>query len=351
MNLKELIKKENRIVIYGNIYNGKYTTVIKELGDIYDIIELYYIDFYYNLYEEKLKKLKNVDNFNKLFGGKEKILLIREIEIINIKKINEILKEYNNKMILIGSGDSIKSVNKLNLYKIKYDIKTNYLIENKKKYKEDNKIEIDINNNNINLELYINVNKIFNKKLDYNSIINIYNNEKILFPLLIHENYKTIIKNNISNKKEQNEIIKNVSNRISNYLKYESNILNEHKWYLYDILCLYLCEYINNQVIKEENDNYYPLEYTKILTKNSIKSKNNKNYREIFKKINIIHNFDYLLLKYINKILILKLKYNSEDFKTYLNEYGYNDKDYIKIIKNTNEYYFISDMKHIKNLI
>jgi len=348
LDLNILLKNNRVILLYGNIYNGKYSYVKKTLKQ-YDIIELCYIDFYYGEYEEKIKKLEIKNDLNFLFNMNEKILLIREFEIINVKKIKEIIKKYNNKIILIGSGNCIKNIHQLDILKIKYEDTKNYKIEEKKIYAKNNKIQINDIQNNINLELYENINNIFMKKMKNEDLLNICNNDKILFPLLLHENYKNIIKKNISNKKKYNLIIHNISEVFSKYIRYEHNILNNHKWYLYDILSLFLCNYINELNIN--NNTFYNLEYTKILTKNSIKSKNTKNYIELFNKINIIHNYDYLLIKYINRILIVNLKYNKENFYINLKKLGYDKKDFIKIIKNTNEYYFIDNISEIKKLL
>jgi len=345
--MRDILEREGRIIIYGNIYNGKYTHMKNELKEYYDMVELCYIDFYYNIYEDKLNKLKG-NNFSVLFQQKEKIIVIREIEIINSKKIKELLKKYKNKFVLIGSGECIKNINNLELYRMRIENERNYEKKRVKNYIEDKKLKVIKKDNNIDLELYININNLFYKEMSNVELLSIFNNEKILFPLLVHENYKKIINSNIKSKKEIKENIIKISEIFKNYINYEHDILNNHRWYLYDILCLYLCKEINNILDKTKEMKYIDLEYTRILTKNSIKSKNVKNYVDIFKKINIIHNFDYLLIKYINKILIINLKYNVKKFKEDLTKYGYNQKDFIKIIKNTNEYYFIDNLNDIK---
>lgn len=352
IDIKNLVKIHNRLIIYGNVYNGKYTIVKETLREEYDLVELNYIDFYYNNYELKLEKLNNKNSLSFFINTKEKVILIREIEVINSKIINEILKKYKNKVVLIGSGDCIKNINNYTIHKIKTENKKNYEIIKKNKYLEEKNIKIYENHNNINLELYRNINYIFNKKLNDRDIINIYNDEKILFPLLIHENYKKIIMEKSKNKKEIIELIYEISNIYNKFIKYENNILINHKWYLNDIISLYLCKYINTKIIEkyEENEEIYSLNYTRILTKNSIKSKNLKNFIDIFQKIKIVHNFDYLLIKYINKILIIYLKYNIQEYRNEIEKLGYEKNDILKIIKNSNEYYFINDIKNLKKI-
>lgn len=352
LDIKTLLKENNKILIYGNVYNGKYTYVKNELNKEYDIIELYYIDFFYNKYDLKLKKLENKNTLSFFYNTKEKIIVIREIEVINSKLVNEILDKYDNKIILIGSGDCIKNINNYEIKKIKIETKKNYKIKEINEYLKNKKIKVTNQKNNIDLELYKNINYIFNKKVKDKEIINLYNDERILFPLLIHENYKNIIKKKSKNKKEMNDIILKISEIYSNFIIYENNVIVNHKWYLNNMISLYLCNYVNKIMLKhyEETDEIYDLKYTRILTKNSIKSKNLKNYIEIFKKIKIIHNYDYLLIKYINKILIVNLKYNKKLYKKQIEILGYTKKDILKIIKNSNEYFFINDIKNLKKI-
>lgn len=351
INIKKILNENNQVFVYGNIYNGKYTYIKDKLKDEYDLIELCYIDFYYNNYESKLERLKTKNSLSFFYNTKEKIILIREVEIISSKIISNIMKIYKNKIILIGSGDCIK--NNYDIYKIKIENKENYEKIKKNKYLKEKNIKIIENDNNIDLELYKNINYIFNKKMNNIDIINVYNDEKILFPLLIHENYKNIIKKKSNNKKDIIDLILKISNIYTKFIKYENNMLVNHKWYLNDIIALYLCKYINKNVLEkyEEIEEIYKLNYTRILTKNSIKSFNLKNYIEIFQKIKIIHNFDYLLIKYINKSLIVNLKYNKKLFKKEMDILGYHKKDLLKIIKNSNEYYFINNIKELKKMI
>jgi len=76
-----------------------------------------------------------------------------------------------------------------------------------------------------------------------------------------------------------------------------------------------------------------------------------RNYINIFNKIMVIHNFDYTLIKFINKILLIHLTNNKVNYEKQLLNLGYIKNDFLKIIRNTNEYYYINNLDEIKKLI
>jgi hypothetical protein len=116
MDIKNILKDNNLIFIYGDVYSGKYE-LMKKLKNKYAIYEYNYLDFYYNYdWEVKLQYILN-NNTNFFCKEKPKMLIIREIEIISCKKIKTILKilglkknkiKRDIKIILIGSGKCIK---------------------------------------------------------------------------------------------------------------------------------------------------------------------------------------------------------------------------------------------------
>ena len=65
----------------------------------------------------------------------------------------------------------------------------------------------------------------------------------------------------------------------------------------------------------------------------------------------LIHNFDYTLIKFINKILLIHLTNNKVNYEKQLLNLGYIKNDFLKIIRNTNEYYYINNIDKIKKLI
>jgi len=363
MNIENILKENNLIFIYGDVYSGKYEQV-KKLQNKYSIYEYSYLDFYYNY--DWNKKLEYIFNTTTNFFCKEKpkILIIKEIEIISFRKIKNILKILGLKknkikmdinIILIGSGKCIKQKKDYFFFKqIEYKDQNYEYIKKMNFFKKNNFNQEIYKHNNFNVELYDNVKKVFFNNLNITNFYDIYNNYKILLPLLIHENYKNFLKNNIKNQKNLKDCILKISNILLFSEQIDEFIFNKHRWNLQNLYSIISCQYIsyiiNDYKLKTKKTDI-KIEYTKILTKNSTKSSNMKNYIDIFNKIKLIHNFDYTFIKFINKILLIHLTNNKDNYNDNLMILGYNKNDYLKIIRNTNEYYYINKIDEFKKLI
>jgi hypothetical protein len=363
MDIKNILKDNNLIFIYGDVYSGKYE-LMKKLKNKYAIYEYNYLDFYYNYdWEVKLQYILN-NNTNFFCKEKPKMLIIREIEIISCKKIKTILKilglkknkiKRDIKIILIGSGKCIKQKKDFCFFKqIEYNDQ-NYEYIKKMNFLKDNDFNQEIyKHNNFNIELYDNVKKIFFNNLSITNFYDIYHNYKILLPLLIHENYKNLLEKNIKSQKNLKDCILKISDNLLFSEQIDEYIFNKHRWNLQNLYSIISCQYISyiiNDFKLKTKKTDIKIEYTKILTKNSTKSSNMKNYIEIFNKIKPIHNFDYTFIKFINKILLIHLTNNKNNYDNNLKKIGYNQNDYLKIIRNTNEYYYINQITEIKKLI
>ena len=363
MDIIKILNNNNLIFIYGSVYSGKYH-IFKDLYDLYSIYEYNYLDFFYNNdWNKKLEYiLNNKSNF--FFKDKPKLLIIREVEIISFKKIKTILKilglkknkiTSDIKIILIGSGKCIKQKKDFSFFKIIEYNDSNYEYLKKMEYlKQNNFNQSAYKHNNFNIELYDNVKKVFFNNLDIKNFYDIYHNYKILLPLLIHENYKNVLKKNIKNQKNLKKCILKISDNILFSEQIDEYIFNRHKWNLQKIYSIISCQYISyiiNDFKLKTKKTDIKIEYTKILTKNSTKSSNMRNYINIFNKIMIIHNFDYTLIKFINKILLIHLTNNKVNYEKNLLILGYIKNDFLKIIRNTNEYYYINNIDEIKKLI
>jgi hypothetical protein len=365
MNLKTKLEENNLIFIYGSVYSGKYMKIIKEL-DEYNIYQYDYLDFYYN--NDWVKKLQFILNYYKnvnfFFEKKKQMIIIKEVEIISFKKIKTILQilglkknkiKLDIKIILIGSGKCIKQKKDLFFFDfIEYNGKNHENINKMNFMKKNNFNENICMNNDFNIELYDNVKNVFSNNLDITNFFNIYNNNKILLPLLIHENYKSFLSKNIKNQKNLNQCIIEISDIILFSEQIDEHIFNKHKWNLQKLYSIISCQhisYIMNHYKLKKNIIDIKINYTRILTKNSTKSSNMKNYIEIFNKIKHIHNFDYTYVKFINKMLLVHLTNNTDNYRKELNKIGYCKKDFLKIIRNTNEFYYINKIDEIKKLI
>ena len=412
-------EKKKVLFIYGDVGTGKFNFLKENLSESYNFNEFTYIDF---LYGKKITTtIKNVNNFNNVFfmmtKKKKPIIIIKEVEFIKTKIIKNILKELNVKnikknknkinvpIILIGSGQCIKTKKDLsdvckvvkfekedqevitqNIEKIleENDIGTekavkDYIIKNCDNYNKINLIinfiknyktkrsnvikfksvkkilEILVSNINYNTELYDNVKEILTNEIQIKDIFNFYYLEKILLPLLIHENYKNYIVRNIKSKKDVHSCIKMVADNLMKGDIINEFIFNNHIWNIQDLFAILNCQhtsYIMNHSFKTKSTKkLIALNYTKILTKNSILFLNFKQYKTILHNVREQHNFDKTLIQYINKNLLIHLINNPCHGKKHLANYGFIDKDLLKIIKFSDECYFMNNDTELKNSI
>lgn len=402
------------LFVYGKVGSGKCKYITDNLKNDYKINSFTYIDFLYS--KNILKVITQTNNSNNVFfmltKKKKPLIIIKEVEFIKIKTIKNILKELNIKnikknknkinipIILIGSGQCIKPIKDLedicevinfneeeNNINIK-DIldKKNIILDEKiknmiKKCDNYNKINLLINffsnfkNNkniitfsniknihnilinsiNYNTELYENVKEILVKEIKINDIFNYYYLEKILLPLLIHENYKTYVLKNFKTKKDMKECIKLISNNLMKGDMLNEFIFNNHVWNIQDLFAIIYCQYTSyllNKKYKKKGKILKPkLDYTKILTKNSVLFMNFKQYKTTLHVIKYEHNFDKTIIEYINKNILIYLTHNISYGNDYLLKYGFTKKDLLKIIKFSNEYYYINNSSDIKKSI
>lgn len=407
------------IFIYGDIGTGKFTFLKDNLEEQYKFNVFTYIDFLYSKdITITIKNANNFNNvFFMMTKKKKPLIIIKEVEFIKIKTIKNILKELNVKnikknknkinipIILIGSGKCIKTkkdlsdvckiikfekeeeqvvinnidkIFQLNNIDAEQEVK-NYIITNCDNYNKINLIinfiknfktkrsniikykqiknilELLINNINYNIELYDNVKKILTNEIKIKDIFNYYYLEKILLPLLIHENYKNYIVKNMKVKKDVKHCIRMVADNLMKGDIINEFIFNNHIWNIQDLFAILNCQHtsyiINKRFNKIKLTKIIALNYTKILTKNSILFLNFKQYKTILHNIKSIHNFDKTFIQYINKNLLIFLMNNPCYGKNYLEKYGFTKKDLLKIIKFSDECYFMNDATDIKNSI
>lgn len=413
LNWVENIENEKHKVLflYGTVGNGKFVHTKNLLNEKYNINSFTYIDF---LFEKDISNtIKNINNYNNVFfmmtKQKKPIIIIKEVEFIktniikkilselNIKKIKKNKNKINIPIILIGSGKCIKTLKDLHdickivkyendiidvkqqkfdniLKKNNLELNTNikkYILDNYNNYNKMNIIikfiknykksineifTLLIKNINYNTELYENVKHILTNTIEIKDIFNYYYLDKILLQLLIHENYKKYIMKNLKNKEDIHKCITLVSNNIMN-----SDIINEylyvnHLWNIQDLCAILNCQYtsyiMNNMFVTNEKKQLLKLNYTRILTKNSLLFIKFKHYKLILHTIKYKHNFDKDIIEFINKNLIIYLLNDPKYGYEQLIKYGYTNKDILKIIKFSNEYYYINDnLKYKKDIV
>jgi DNA polymerase III delta prime subunit len=373
--IKNLSTTKNQAIIISGFHGiGKSLTVkliFEELGYLIRVIYPNEIkdhrildDFneYYN-YKNSIYSKINFTNSNK----KNIVLIFEETENISLtsekKYIMDIFKENNKKkcfpLIFISNNQHSKLLNDLkkNCEEIYFEcppkIKIVNIIQNiclKEKLVIEDKEALNtlidfsqfdmrrlinllqevsfnfkvINNNNINLFieksreknidicLFDATYKILNSYLDYDTILKLYESEKVLLPLMIHENYLRKVLNKCD--EPWDDVLFNlvkISDSISRGDNIETSIYTDQNWYLQNIHGFYTClnsSYWINKLNQTNNIDVKNIKFSSDLNKTSLKNINRKNITNLLKIIPIKSIYDILILNRICNHLITKGK-------------------------------------------
>jgi replication factor C subunit 1 len=186
---------------------------------------------------------------------------------------------------------------------------------------------------NIDIGLFDSTERILNNYLDYETIIKLYESEKVLLPLMIHENYLKKILN--KSKDSWQNIIYNivkVSDSISRGDNIETSIYTDQNWYLQNIHGFYTCLNTSFWINKNKSNykiNKEDIKFSSDLNKTSLKNINRKNILNLSKIINNKTNHEILMLNKICNYLIQEGK--EDELIKILN--GYNKDISIKEIE------------------
>jgi replication factor C subunit 1 len=397
INVNSKSNKSSGIIISGNQGLGKTLTIniiLENLGYMVRIINpneikdhRIYDDFndYYNFVNSIYSKINFNENKNKkialIFDETENITLTSEKKyIIDIYKENNKNKSFP--LIFISNNRHSKLLNDLKkgcseiIFTTPTDIELKQLIKNicnsenisfeSEKIIDklivfsqndirrliyllqelsfhlcDNKITDEILNNfieksrekNIDIGLFDSTEKILNSYLDYETIMKLYESEKVLLPLMIHENYLKKILNK-STDSLQNILYNmvNVTDSISRGDNIETSIYTDQNWYLQNIHGFYTCLntsfWINKHKYNHKIDNV-DIKFSSDLNKTSLKNINRKNINNLSKIINNKSNQEILML---NKICNYLIQTGKEDELIKI-LYGYNKDITIKEIE------------------
>lgn len=186
---------------------------------------------------------------------------------------------------------------------------------------------------NIDIGLFESTGRILNNYLDYDTVIKLYESEKVLLPLMIHENYLKKILNKTKDSWPNiiNNIVK-VSDSISRGDNIETSIYTDQNWYLQNIHGFYTCINTSFWINKSKSNykiNFEDIKFSSDLNKTSLKNINRKNIINLSKIINNKSNQEILMLNRICNHLIHENKEN-ELIKIL---YGYNKDVTIKDIE------------------
>ena len=363
---------------------------------------------YYNHTNSIYSKINFIDNKNKNL-----VLVFEETENITLtsekKYIMEIFKE-NNKLkafplIFVSNNQHSKLLNDLkkNCEEVKFEIPSlndlyflinkicsneNIKIKNNKvmndiitfsqydirrlinllqelsfhyKYIDENALDIFIEKSrekNIDTGLFDGTNKILNNYLEYDIIIKLYEFEKVLLPLMIHENYlkKVLYKNTDLWSNVIYNLVK-ISDSISRGDNIVTSIYTDQNWYLQNIHGFYTC--VNTSYWINKNNKDYKLnnniKFSSDLNKTSLKNINKKNISNLLKFIPNKSIYEILLLNKISNYLI---KNNKEDdiiniLLSYNKELNVKDIELCLKIDKTNDFELLTskDKKKLTKII
>jgi len=250
---------------------------------------------------------KNVDEIKILKPYAEDILLLIEkivknekmkIEMNVISKIIEHSK-YNFKRVIFILQD-LRNIYKNNIITIQ-------------KFNEYNNIFIDTN---IDFELYDVSYDLMTNNYDIDTIMKKFSSNKVLIPLMIHQNYIKYILKFEKNKLKQKKIIQNISKDLSIGDVIENNIYSEQRWDLISLYGFFSCIIpVKNISNINKNKEKMELKFPDDLPKTSSKKINTNNLKYIVDHFDNITIFDLLMIKNI-----IKYNKNIKEYKLSTND-------------------------------
>lgn len=274
-----------------------------------------------NNHSKLLNDIKKVCNEIKLYPPSSYELNKLLVDICNNENIKIIDKEGVNKLIQLSQYDIRRMINLLQDFIFNYKTITNENI---------NKFCNKTIKKNTNYGLYESTLSLLNDKLSFENIYRIYENEKVLLPLMLYENiYKKILNdnNNINNKLD--DMVK-IINSFSDGDIIETSIYTDQNWCLQDIHGFHtniypskICNKYNKNILASS------IKFSSDLNKTSLKNINKKNINNLIK---LIGN------KSINEILLLSK----------LTNYCYDNNNINQIIDILKEYNNDIDIKDVE---
>lgn len=207
----------------------------------------------------------------------------------------------NNLIINHSQGDIRRLIQILQELKYSYGEKT-ITPEMFEDYRQASKIK------DINPDLFKATEQILYDYKNIDECLKNYETEKVILPLMVHQNYIKSICDNYK-EKDKYELIKKVSEFLSQGDVIENYIYADQNWNLQEIHGFYTCVapsfYLNQGINK--NPIKSKLKFADDLNKTSIKNINKKNIKNADKILENMNIFDYI---YIRKIIEKKLKEN-----------------------------------------
>lgn len=257
-------------------------------------------------------------------------------QLINKIIINEKLnieQNVKNKIIDFSQNDYRRLINILE------DI---YNSINKKTITQEdiNKYTFFSKKKNLDIGLIDSTRKLISNYTSISEILKLYNNEKVLLPLMLHDYYiKTIFYKELPLKMVI-PLVQRISDSISYSDIVETNIYVDQNWYLHDIYGFFSCVKTSYELNKYNSkvkpiDYYFPVKYScSDLNKTATKHINTNRLNDICNEEKIFKDKTLQELLMINKYMIKLLSMNKyERIKQLMKEYDISIKSLEKILK------------------
>ena len=137
------------------------------------------------------------------------------------------------------------------------------------------------------LDLFNTTKKILNNTVDINEGLLLFDTERCLLPLMVHENYPSIIKERISSNEEKIDLMSNIIEILCCADALDKHIYTNQSWENQEMhgisSCILPSHYINT--LKKNKYSKVNLNFTNILGKTSLQYANNKNLENTISKI------------------------------------------------------------------
>jgi len=191
-----------------------------------------------------------------------------------------------------------------------------------------------VGDKNIDMNLSQITNKIITKKLCTNKILKLYDTDKLLISLMIHENYIKQVTSISDNLNELLNTISEISYNISLSEMYEKMVYNHHTWELYNCSGIHSCVFPNNILNKLNNKPVRKILFTNYLSKSSTFTSKRKIENYYFDLLELNYSFSFI----ITSDLIISSIFNKTLFEnviSFLKSKGFKFDDFDKIYKHS----------------
>lgn len=294
---------------------------------------------------------------------KKNCLEVRFVPPANFELKNLICKVLNEENIKVANNHIIDLLIEFSQSDIRKLInilqELNYHFNNKIITEDDYYKYIKLSKQKYNeLGLFETTLEIINNNKNYEEINQFYENEKVLLPLMIHENYpKKVLSKSKLDTPEILEQLNNICDSISIGDNIETSIYTDQNWFLQKIHCFFSCVNSNYWInySKTKDIKLPDIKFSSDLNKTSLKNINKKNINNLSK---LLPNKSLEEILYINKICNHLVNNNRvEDIIGILKSYNpnFNIKDIELCIKIDKSYDFTKfnskEKKHINKLI